>query len=108
MYIGCLNEKLRKIEYQVYKKDTRETPALREDGNPFKSETMRIHWSQLLETGVDMHISLEEGYFLNELGLHLGAKSNPTSVKLYTADKKTELFAYSAETGKTIQDKEII
>ena len=55
-----------------------------------------------------MHISVEEGYFLNELVLHLGAKSNPTSIKLYTADKKTELFAYSAETGKTIQDKEII
>ena len=108
MYIGCLNDKLKNLEYQVYKKDTRETPTLREDGNPFKNKTMRIHWSQLLETGVDFHISVEEGYFLNELVLHLGAKSNPTRIKLYTADKKTELFTYSAETGKTIQDKTIV
>ena len=108
MYIGCLNDKLKKLEYQIYREDTKEVPAFRESGNPFYNETMRIHWSQLLETGVDMHISMEEGFFLNEIVLHLGAKSNPTSIKLYTADKKAELFAYSAETGKTIQDKVIV
>lgn len=108
MYIGCLNDKLKNLEYKVFKKNTKEVPALREDGNPFQNETMRIHWSQLLETGVDMHISVEEGFFLNELVIYLGVKSNPTSIKLYSADKKTELFAYSAETGKTIQEKVIV
>lgn len=108
MYIGCLNDKLKKIEYQIYKKDTKVTPAMREEGNPFKNETMRIHWSQLLETGVDIHISVEEGFFLNEFVLYLGGKSNLTSIKLYTANKETELFTHAAETGKTIQDKVII
>ena len=108
MYIGCLNDKLKKLEYQVFKKDTKETPALRESGNPFHAETLRIKWNQLFETGIDMHISLEEGFFLNELVLYLGAKSNPTSIKLYSTDKMTELFTYSAETGKTIQDKAIV
>lgn len=108
MYIGRLNDKLKNIEYRVYKKDTQEVPAMRLDGNPFQNETMRIHWSQLLETGVDFHIIVEEGYFLNELVLYLGGKSHPTSIKLYTADKKTELFTYTAETGKTILEKTIV
>lgn len=108
MYIGCLNDKLKKIEYQVYKKDTQNVPVIREEGNPFFGEKLHIHWSQLLETGVDLHVCLEEGYFLNEVVLYLGERCKPTNLKIFTVDKENELFCYSAETGKTIQDKVII
>lgn len=108
MYIGCLNDKVNRLDYKVYKKGTFDVPEMKKTGNPFQSETMHIHWKQLLETGVDLHINIEEGYYLNEVVLCLGEKSKPSSVKLFTADKKTELFCYSAETGKTIEVKEIV
>ena len=107
MYIGKLNQKYTGIEYQIYKKDTKESPKRKEDGNPFMGETLKIGWAQILETGVDIHVSLKDTYHINEIVLRLAAKSNPTSVKLYSSGKEKELYCHKAETGETIRKKEL-
>lgn len=108
MYIGRLNDKINHIGFQLYKKDTCEVPEMKENGNPLHGERLRVHWGQLFETGVDLHIEIEEGYLINEMVLSFAEKSNPISVKVYAGDKKTALFTYMAETGKTISEKTIV
>lgn len=107
MYIGKLNQKLDYIEYQVFKKDTKQIPKLKEAGNPFQGEKLAISWKEILETGIDLHVKLDGKYMINKVVLFLATKSNPTSVKLYINNKEEERYCYSAETDKTIREKEL-
>lgn len=107
MYIGKLNQQLTHIVYQIYKKDTRDIPTMKVCGNPLRGEQLFISWSELYETGIDIHVSIDEGYLLNDVVLYLAQKSRPSSIKVFSADKETEFFCYVAETGKTITEKVI-
>ena len=107
MYIGKLNPSKVEITYQIFKKNTEISPKIKEAGNPFAEEKLAISWKEVLETGVDLHISVKGDYLLNELVLSFAQKSNPTEVRLYSAGKKEVLYVHKAETGERIANKQI-
>lgn len=107
MYIGKLNQIDAGINYQIYKKDTQEIPKIKVDGNPLRGEQVFVSWKELLETGVDIRVSMSKQYLINEVVLHLGEKASPKSIKVYTANKEKKLYAYYAETNQRIVAKTI-
>lgn len=104
MLIGKLNQKLQDITCVVTKKDVKNAPAILENGNPFLGEPLRVDWNEIMTTGLDLHVTIPEGYMLNTVVVHLGEKCNPTAVSVYSENKTMLLYTYEAETGKTITD----
>ena len=65
MLIGKLNQKLQEITCVVTKKDVKNAPAILENGNPFLGEPLRVDWNEIMTTGLDLHVTVPEGYMLN-------------------------------------------
>ena len=104
MFIGKLNQRLQSVTCEVTRKNTKVTPVITENGNPFLGERLQIAWEEVLTTGVDLHVTIPDGYLVNTLAMHLEPDCHPTAVSVYTADKKALLCSYKAQTGKTITD----
>ena len=108
MFIGKLNSQLTPITYTVTKKDIQKAAYLLSARNPFLGQPLRVDWRELISSGIDLHVSIPEGYLINDLILHFSEESAPASVSVLTADKKAVLFRYSGETGKAITEKRIV
>lgn len=104
MYIG----ELKKFTYNVYFKDTKTVPQMRENGSMKNGESLFVHWTVLMEKGADIHVQLEEECFVNEIVIRLAKRSTPTKLKVFSANKEMQLDVYEAETGKEISEKEIV
>ena len=107
MFIGKLNQLLAPIPYAVTRKNTQKAPAFLENGDPFRSQTLSIDWRELISSGIDIHVTVPEGYLVNNLILHFAGTSAPSSVAVFSADKKAVLYRYCGETGKAITEKNI-
>lgn len=90
--------------YDVIGEKSGSTPEMRKKGNPFLGEELFIHWEKLLNDNPEMTVRLERNYFICCVNLFLGERCLPR--KLCICDGKgTELTSYTAETGKSIQEK---
>ncbi len=109
MYIGRLNERIPGLVFSCYRKDSLEKESKCEEyGNPFLGERIHYKWKHLSGNGIDIHVTLPEEYFINNVVVSLGAKCKPTSVSLFDHDKENLIFCYSAETGKEICEKKLM
>ena len=107
MLIGKLNSPSFPISYTVTKKDLEITLSPLEDGDPFAGETMRFGWKSLIDSGIDLHVSLPRKILLNTVAVGFAQDGFPCQVSLYTKGKQMLLSRYSAETGKQITQAEI-
>ncbi len=108
MFIGKLNHLLAPVTYTITKKNTRKAPALLENGDPFQSQALSVDWRELISSGIDLHVTIPEGYLVNDLILHFAENSAPSSVAVLSADKQAVLYRYCGETGKAITKKKIV
>ena len=107
MYIGILNQKLAAIEWQAIRARDGGTPRPTADGDPFAGERYAVPWLELAPSGLELHVRVTGNILLNCVVLRFAAKSEPTCVSLYTADKSQLLDTYHGETGRAIRQKEI-
>ena len=104
MFLGLINQHCKNISYDVIGEKSGSTPEMRKKGNPFLGEELFIHWEKLLNDNPEMTVRLERNYFICCVNLFLGERCLPR--KLCICDGKgTELTSYTAETGKSIQEK---
>ena len=106
MYIGRLNDRLSAIEWRLTNSQGGEV-QLKEAGDPFHGERLSVDWKDLVPSGLNLQVCITGNIWLNRIALRFGAKSEPTCVSLYTADKQKQLDCYHGETGKAISVKEI-
>jgi len=102
MYIGCLNEKYKQIEFKYFKKNLKKVPKALVDGNPFLGEPLQIHFDELTSNGLDLYVKLSDTFLINNVVIYFGEKSAPYGVALYDAEKKKCYSEYRAETGCNI------
>lgn len=106
MYIGKLNDRLPIIEWQA--STTRgDEVSFKEAGDPFRGERMAVRWNDLAPAGLELSFRVVGDVYLNNIVLRFGARSEPTCVSLYTADKELLLDRYCGETGCAIRKKEL-
>ena len=84
------------------------TPPLLRSGDPFRGGELFIHWQEKIATAVDIRLLFSEQVFVDCLKLRFSQDSQPESVCLYDKTKQQRLQCYSGETGKCIQEKEIL
>ena len=105
MYIGKLNDLLPAVTWQL--RTTRGgTVPCKEAGDPFRGERMSVRWSDLAPVGLELRFRIEGNFYLNEIVLRFGAKSEPVCVSLYTEDGYL-LDRHCGETGCAIRKKEL-
>jgi hypothetical protein len=81
MYIGKLNDLLPAVTWQL--RTTRGgTVPCKEAGDPFRGERMSVRWSDLAPVGLELRFRIEGNFYLNEIVLRFGAKSEPVCVSL--------------------------
>jgi len=107
MYIGKLNDRMT-IDYSLTKLDSRAVPRLLENGNPFLGQRLAVSWSELLASGLALHLTIPAGFLINNLVVHLTEDSAPASVSVYSEDKQRLFSCYSGETGKHITEKVLV
>ncbi len=107
MFIGLLNDRLSPIALTVSKKNLAKAPAITQNGNPFLGEALAVNWTELIASGLDLHVRLPQKNLLNTALLRFGEKSAPLAVSVWTADKKRLLSRYAGETGKPVTQREI-
>ena len=107
MFIGLLNHRISSINLTVCKKNLAKAPAATQIGNPFLGEPLSVSWTELIASGLDLHVRLSETYLLNTALIRLGEKSAPLSVSVWTAGKKRLLSRYAGETGKPVTAREL-
>ena len=107
MYIGVLNEKYSEIRCEYFKKNLKKTPKALMEGNPFLGEPLQIHFDELTSNGVDLFVKLSDTFYINNIVIHFGEKSNPHGVALYDVEKKKCYSEFRAETGGNITKREL-
>jgi len=107
MYIGKLNDRIGELQCVVTKKNLRKAPAIAENGNPFVGERLCVKWTELLASGVDLHVRAPGFDMLSTVVVYLGMDSAPGSVSVYTENKERLLDRYSGETGKGVAERVI-
>lgn len=66
-----------------------------------------VKWDDIKVAGADVHVTLSKSTYINNIVMYIGEESAPTSVSVYTENKEKLLYTYTAETGKSITEKEI-
>ena len=107
MLIGKLNSPSFSISYRVTKKDLDIVLSPVEGGNPFAGETLRFGWKSLIDSGIDIHISLPREVLLNTVVVSFAENTAPCCVSLFDREKRMLFSRYSAETGKHITESEV-
>lgn len=80
-----------------------------ENGNPLKHERLKLWWTQVHSMhGIDIHLKLSGGYWINNLVLHLGEDCEICRICAYDKTKTALLCEYSGEMGQQIRAKEIV
>ncbi|MCQ2432085.1 MAG: family 20 glycosylhydrolase [Clostridia bacterium] len=85
-----------------------ETIPLLKNGNPLCGGTLSVHWNEVYDGGVDIHISFEKEVLLETVAVTLAEDSAPTALTLYTEGKAQKLSVYTGETGQRIKEKRIL
>ncbi len=107
MYIGKLNDRLQNLNYRVKITSTDLEPACKEAGNPFLGETFLVSWKEMIGQKLDLAVSFEGDFHINQILLKLDRRSAPRSIRLFDAERDVLLDSYFGETGKQITSKEI-
>lgn len=105
MYIGKLNDRYNEINIEFFKKNLKKVPQTTANGNPFRGELLGFDWSELTSNGIDLHVSLSQEFYINQIVIYLGEKTLPYGIDLYDYDKKTKIYSYRGETGTFISKK---
>lgn len=100
MKIGILNELLNKISYHITYEDSTLIPRTEEDQNPLEGGTLLLKWSEIRDTGIEIHMDFDQECFVDRAVVSFGEKTKLTSAVLKSGSDV--LFTYTAETGKTI------
>ena len=104
MRIGKLNELLSPITFKVTLADRTTEVELLEAGNPLCGETLQVEWGKVWNMGLDLHITLPQEAFLDRAVVRFGEETVLTSLTLLG---EGALARHTAESGKTITDREI-
>ncbi len=93
MYIGCLNEKIGKSTVRVFCRNTKIKLTPDQKGNPLKGKTILVGWKNVLESGADLCVRLENEVFIDTVAVRIPDSVPQVSVSLWTKDKKQKLDA---------------
>ncbi len=105
MFIGKLNDKYSDIKIEYFKKNLKKVPLTTADGNPFRGELLGFDWSELTSNGIDLHVSLSEEFYVNQIVIYLGERTLPYGIDLYDYEKKEKIYSYRGETNTFISKK---
>ncbi len=105
MYIGKLNDRM-SINFNTKNNFGKSVDAANQ-GNPFLSERYLVSWKEFSPNYIDIHVTLEHSVMINDVVLTLCEYCYLNAVTLMSDDLGKTFAKHSAETGKTISEKEI-
>ncbi len=101
MKTGKLNGLLSNISFSYGFADTSLVPKADIEGDPTKGDLLQIHWTQIRDEELALHITLSEECFVDTLALHFGEKTALNYARIQV-DGET-VYTCNAETGKYIK-----
>ncbi len=109
MFFGKLNDQSSPVavKYSIASSGNGDTVNIRENGNPFESERMLIHWSEYYDKALFMRVSLSKKCFVDRIVITLDAQSHLTALTALDAECKNVFARYCAETGKTVSEETV-
>ena len=104
-YRGILNDHITFSPASVYLQTTGQSPKLSQAGDPLKGETLRVDFSQMMDSDLCLRLQLDKAFFIDGVQLTLGDKTPLTAVSLYAGEQL--LKRYTAETDSVISKSEL-
>ena len=106
MKIGVLNDLLNNIDFSYGFEGSGRELSLEKNGNPIVGETLSALWNVVRNSPIEFKIKLGEKAFVDRVEIKLGEKTKITKAVL--KNEENVFYTYTAETGKTVEEKSII
>ncbi len=109
MFFGKLNgnDSPVAVEYSIEKRGQSGVIKVRENGNPFKSERLIIHWTEYYDNALFMTVRLGGKCFVDRVVITFDTQSKLTALTALDAECENVFARYCAETGKTISEETV-
>ena len=104
-YRGILNDHIPFRPEDVFLQTTGKTPKFSQSGDPLRGESLRVDFSQMMDTDLCLRLQLDKTFFIDGIQLRFGPKAPLTAVALYAGDQL--LKRYEAETDSVISKDDL-
>ena len=104
-YRGILNDHIPFRPEDVFLQTTGKNPKFSQSGDPLRGESLRVDFSQMMDTDLCLRLQLDKTFFIDGVQLRFGPKAPLTAVALYAGDQL--LKRYEAETDSVISKDDL-